>query len=102
MKKKKVLSTTRKEIKINVSLHPGEVLAEELTERGEVKSAFAMRIGMYPSHFSNLLKGKRDVSASIAVKLEEELKVPAEFWLGLQMDYDLLHERERQHGLAEH
>ncbi len=102
MRKGKILSTTGKEIKINVSLHPGEVLAEELAERGEVKSAFAMKIGMYPSHFSNLLKGKRDVSASIAVKLEEELKIPAEFWLGLQMDYDLLHERERVHGLMAH
>lgn len=50
---------------------------------------------MYPSHFSNLLKGKRDVSASIAIRLERELKIQAEFWLGLQMDYDLITERKK-------
>jgi addiction module HigA family antidote len=80
---------------INVLLHPGEVLAGELMARNEVKSAFAIKIGMYPSHFSDLLKGKRAVSASIAIRLEKELNVPAEFWLGLQMDYDLLKEREK-------
>ena len=70
-------------------LHPGEVLADELIARGYVKSAFAIKIGLYPSHFSDLLKGKRDISPAIAVKLEEELSISAEFWLGLQMDYDL-------------
>ena len=80
-----------------VLLHPGEVLAAELVAREEVKSAFAIRIGMYPSHFSNLLKGKRDISAAIAIRLEQELNVPAEFWLGLQMDYDLLCERQKVH-----
>ena len=51
---------------------------------------------MYPSHFSDLLKGKRNISASIAVRLEKELNIPAEFWLGLQMDYDLHNERAKQ------
>lgn len=99
MRHSKVVSGKGAEIKINVLLHPGEVLADELAARGEVKSAFAMRMGMYPSHFSNLLKGKRDISAAIAVKLEEELNIPAEFWLGLQMDHDLQQERERLNGL---
>jgi len=84
---------------INILFHPGEVFADELEARGEIKSAFAIRIGMYPSHFSNLLKGKRDISAAIAIKLEQELHIPAEFWLGLQMDYDLLHERRKMQEL---
>jgi addiction module HigA family antidote len=95
MRNAKILGANGTEIKLNVLLHPGEVLAAELNERNEVKSSFAMRIGLYPSHFSNILNGKRDISASIAVKLERELNIPAEFWLGLQMDYDLLQERER-------
>jgi HTH-type transcriptional regulator/antitoxin HigA len=98
MRHSKIVGVTGEEIKINVLLHLGEVLAGELEARGEVKSAFAIRIGMYPSHFSDLLKGKRDVSAGIAIKLEDELKIPAEFWLGLQMDYDLQHERQRIKG----
>jgi addiction module HigA family antidote len=101
MRHSKTVGATGEQIRINVLLHPGEVLAGELEARGEVRSAFAIKIGMYPSHFSNLLKGKRDISAGIAIKLEEELEIPAEFWLGLQMDYDLQHERERiNNGLA--
>ena len=95
MKHAKILSKGGEDLDVNISLHPGEVLADELAARGGVKSAFAMKIGMYPSHFSNLLKGKRDISASVAIKLERELGIPAEFWLGLQMDYDLQHEREK-------
>jgi len=97
MRHAKILNKTGSDLDINVSLHPGEVLADELAAREEIKSAFAIRIGMYPSHFSDLLKGKRDMSASIAVRLEKELNVPAEFWLGLQMDYDLHKEREKLH-----
>ena len=93
MRQSKILSRTGEQIEIAILLHPGEVLAGELAAREEVRSAFALRIGLYPSHFSNLLKGKRDISASIAVKLEEEVDIPAEFWLGLQMDYDLQKER---------
>lgn len=95
MRQSKILSKTGEPIEIDVLVHPGEVLANELEARSEVKSAFAIRIGMYPSHFSNLLKGKRDISANIAIKLEQELDIPAEFWLGLQMDYDLLTERQK-------
>ena len=95
MRQSKIISSSGSNIELNILLHPGEVLSNELEARGEVKSAFAMRLGLYPSHFSNLLKGKRDISASIAVKLEKELSIPAEFWLGLQMDYDLQIEREK-------
>ena len=98
MRHSKVLAKSGEKIDVNVLLHPGEVLAEELEARGMVKSAFAMKIGMYPSHFSNLLKGKRNVSAAIAIKLEKELDIPAEFWLGLQMDYDLLSEKEKMNS----
>ena len=89
------MSKAGEDIKIDILLHPGEVLADELEARNEVKSAFALRLGLYPSHFNNLLKGKRDISAVIAVKLEKELDIPAEFWLTLQMDYDLSNERKK-------
>lgn len=97
MRHSKIINSTGSQMEIGVLLHPGEVLAEELADRNEVKSAFAIRIGLYPSHFSNLLKGKKDMSAHIAIKLEQELNIPAEFWLGLQMDYDLRQERQKLH-----
>jgi addiction module HigA family antidote len=89
----KILGKQGNEIHLDVELHPGEVLAQELEARGLKKSAFAMKIGVYPSHFNDLLKGKRDISARIALRIEQELGIAAEFWLGLQMDYDLHLER---------
>lgn len=91
----KILDRNGEEIQLNVELTPGEVLAEELKARDTGKSAFAMKIGVYPSHFSDILKGKRRLTASIALKLERELGISAEFWVGLQADYELTVEREK-------
>ena len=55
---------------------------------------------MYPSQLSNIVKCKRNVTASIALKFEAELSVPAEFWLWLQMDYDLYIERNKLKQIA--
>lgn len=89
----KIIGKNGSEIHFDILLHPGEVLENELLERKITKSAFAMKIGMYPAHFSDIIKCKRNISVNIALKLEKELNIGAEFWLGLQMDYDLGKER---------
>jgi HTH-type transcriptional regulator/antitoxin HigA len=89
----KVTDKTGKEIRSKIALHPGEVLEEELETRGLIKSVFAMELKMYPSHFSDILKGKRNISAAIALKLEKALGIPAELWVRLQGEYDLKIER---------
>ncbi|HUZ62063.1 MAG TPA: HigA family addiction module antitoxin [Hanamia sp.] len=89
----KILGSNGKQIRVNIALIPGEVLREELEARNITQSAFAMKIGIYPSHFSDVLKGKRRLNASLALKLEEELGISAEFWVGLQADYELSKER---------
>lgn len=91
----KILDQKGEEIQLHIELSPGEVLAEELEARHIGKSAFAMKIGVYPSHFSNILKSKRRLNASIAFKLEKELGISAEFWVGLQANYELAIEREK-------
>lgn len=91
----KIIGKNGSEIYFEILLHPGEVLENELLERKITKSAFAMKIAMYPAHFSDIIKCKRNISANIALKLEKELNISAEFWLGLQMDYDLGKERMR-------
>jgi antitoxin HigA-1 len=91
----KILGSNGKQIRVNVALSPREVLREELEARVITQSAFAMKIGVYPSHFSDILKGKRRLSALVALKLEEELGISAEFWVGLQADYELKKEREK-------
>lgn len=96
----KIIDAEGKEIILDVELHPGEVLAGELSARGFTKSAFAIKIGLYPSHFSDIVNRKRGITANIAIRLENALGTPAEFWLGLQMDYDLLTERNKLKGVV--
>ena len=85
----KVIGRNGKEIHSGVLLHPGEVLAEELEARSIVQKTFATLVNMRPSHFNELLKGKRHISAILAIKLEEQLGIEAGFWMRLQIDYDL-------------
>jgi addiction module HigA family antidote len=89
MKNYEVIGKNGKVIETDVTLHPGEVLADELEARKILKRDFATLLGLQPSHLSDLLKGKRHVSARLALKLEEHLKINASFWLRLQMAYDL-------------
>lgn len=84
-----VIDSNGNELKTDVLLHPGEVLEMELKARGLVKSAFAMRIMMYPGHFSDILKCKRNITEDIALRLEKALDISAEFWMGLQVEYNL-------------
>ncbi len=67
---------------------PGVTLKEELEARAIKQKDFSAKIGMRPSHFSELLKGKRSISSEVADKLESELGIPAKIWLHLQADYD--------------
>lgn len=61
--------------------HPSVVLGEELEERGIKPSAFALQLGLYLNVITELIKGKRNISASLALKLEESLGMPAGFWM---------------------
>lgn len=92
----KTLSTRGKEIFTNIALHPGDVLSNELEAREIKKTFFAEQIGMKPGHLSELLHGKRHVSASTAIKLEKLLDIPAEYWLRVQVYYDLFVERNKE------
>ena len=85
----KVVGSNGQEIKTDVLLHPGEVLEMELIARGLKKSKFAMDIKMYPSHMSDILKGKRNMSEEIALKIESILGISAEFWMRLQVEYNI-------------
>ena len=89
MKKHRVLNTKGEEISTDVTLHPGEVLEMELEARGIKKSGFAQSLGIKPGHLSELLHGKRNISANTAINLEKLLEIKAEYWLRIQMYYDL-------------
>ena len=96
----KVVNSSGKEIFTDVSLHPGEVLQMELAARNIKKSEFAELLGMKPGHFSELLHGKRHVSAATALKLQKLLGIPAEYWMRVQVYHDLFVERNKELQVA--
>ena len=69
------------------AIHPGEILRDELLERGIKQKDFAQQIGMQPSHLNEFLKGKRNVTEKLAMLLEEHLGIPFYLWMKLQSDF---------------
>jgi antitoxin HigA-1 len=84
-----VIGSKGNELKTNVLIHPGEILEMEIVARGLTKSKFAMDIKMYPSHMSDLLKGKKNITEDIALRIESVLGISAEFWMRLQVEYNI-------------
>ena len=96
----KVVGSKGQELRTDVLLHPGEVLEMEILSRGLTKSKFAMDIKMYPSHMSDILKGKRNITEAIALKLENILGISAEFWMRLQVEYNISVLRKKMNHAA--
>lgn len=71
------------------AVHPGEILQEEINERGITQTAFAETLGYTLKHLNQVCRGHVRISASAALRLEEALGISAEMWLGLQMAWDL-------------
>lgn len=82
------------ELHSSIHFHPGEVLLEEVEERKLKKAEFANQLGLLPGHLSELFKGKRNINARLAIKLEKALGISAEYWVGLQSSYDLAQARK--------
>ena len=72
-----------------VATHPGEMIKDELRERGMTQKQLAEQTGIKPSVLSETINGKRSVSLSVALALEKSFDIPAEIWMNLQTQYDL-------------
>jgi len=73
-----------------LNIHPGEVLLEEfLKPMGITAYRLAKETGVAQTRISQIIKGKRGLSAETALRLSKFFGVSAEFWLGLQNDFDL-------------
>ena len=70
--------------------HPGEMLLEEfLRPMGITQSEFASRLGVSFPRLNEIVKGRRGVTPDTALRMARVLGTTAEFWLGLQLDWDL-------------
>ena len=79
----------KKELTPFVATHPGEMIKDELKERGMTQKQLAEQTGIKPSVLSETINGKRSVSLSVAVALEKALGIPADVWMNLQTQFDL-------------
>lgn len=68
--------------------HPGLRIKQELKSMGLTQKNAAAFIGMQPSHLSEIIRGKRNVTKSIATKLQSLFPIPAEEWMHLQAAFD--------------
>jgi addiction module HigA family antidote len=67
------------------------LLEEFLRPLGISQSAFAIRLGVSFPRLNEVIRGKRAVTPDTALRLARVLGMSADFWLGLQQDWDLWH-----------
>lgn len=80
------------------NIHPGEILLEEFMKPFELTAyRLSKELDIPQTRVSEILKGRRRISADTAIRLSKYFGNSAKFWLGLQDDYDLEEElRNRQ------
>ena len=77
-------------------IHPGEILLLEFLEPMEMsQNRLAKDIGVPPRRINEIVLKKRRITADTALRLGKYFKVSPDFWLGLQMDFDLDTEIDR-------
>ncbi|RIL04476.1 MAG: addiction module antidote protein, HigA family [Proteobacteria bacterium] len=82
--------------RVHEQVHPGEILAKEFLEPLEVSQyRLAKDISVPPRRINEIVHGTRSISADTALRLARYFGTSEEFWLNLQMRYDLSVERER-------
>ncbi len=77
-------------------IHPGEILFEEfLKPMGISQNKLGEALGVSPRRINEIIHGKRSITADTALRLAHFFNMSPQFWLGLQMDYDLDTESDR-------
>jgi addiction module HigA family antidote len=70
-------------------IHPGEILNDELEAMNMSASALARAVYVPPNRISQILSGKRNISADTALRLGKFFGTGPQFWLNLQTAYEL-------------
>ena len=71
-------------------IHPGEILFEEfLKPLGLSQNRLALDVRVPARRINEIVLGKRKITADTALRLAKYFNMSPEFWLGLQLDYEL-------------
>jgi addiction module HigA family antidote len=82
-------------------VHPGRLLKRELTARGLSANKLSLDIGVPSGRITDILNGRRGISADTAVRLGRYFGNSPQFWLDLQGQYDIgVVEREKGAEIA--
>lgn len=80
------------------NIHPGEILLEEFLEPMGISAyRLAKDTGIPQTRISEIIKGRRRITADTALRFSKYFGTTPKFWLGLQDDYDL---EEEQHLIS--
>jgi len=81
-------------VKMIPNIHPGEILKKEFLKEFYISAyRLAKETKMPPTRVSEIIKGKRRITADTALRLSKFFGTTPDFWLGLQMEYDLREEK---------
>ena len=82
-------------------VHPGRLLKRELTARKLSANRLSLDIGVPSGRVTDILNGRRSITADTAVRLGRYFGNGAQFWLDLQSQYDIgVVEREKGAEIA--
>ena len=70
-------------------VHPGETLAEEMATRKLTANALSLKLRVPANRLTDIVRGKRAISAETALRLGRYFGTGASFWMNLQARYDL-------------
>lgn len=70
-------------------IHPGEILADELEEIGVSSAELSRTLRVPPNRISQLVAGKRAITADTALRLARYFGTSADLWMNLQKTYEL-------------
>ena len=77
--------------------HPGETMREDVLEPlGMSVNQLAKALGVTATRLNDVVRGRRGITADTALRLARYLGNSAEFWLGLQLEYDLRTTRQKR------
>lgn len=90
-----------KEFMPTIAIPPGDSIRENMEALGMNQEELAARLGITTKHLSNVLNGNAPITYETALLLESVIGASAEFWMNLEMHYQLDQSRlERQKNLS--
>jgi addiction module HigA family antidote len=90
------MSKSRTTTKKLPPIHPGDGLADAFREAGVSATSAAIAMGLPPNTLTRIIKGQRNVTAPIALRIARYFGTSPDIWIGIQTAYDLEVAKERE------